>query len=342
MSATPDRQAGGVPVLTGVPVPTGPSPTVCTLCGADDAVEIIPSTLGEVEEGAWSAYACTNSGYGRHGPIVRCRQCGLVYVTPRPNHDDVLGIYTAVKDPLYVAERAGRILTFEHHLKPMERFTGPAVQTDQGKPKTRRLLDVGAYTGVFVEIAAQHGWDAWGVEPSEWAVAEARAEGLQMVRGTLEEALEEAAFAQGSFSVVTLWDVIEHVDDPLATLKAAWQALEPGGYLVVHTMDLDSLFARLMGRRWPWFMEMHLFYFTRATLRKMLETAGFTISWMGAQGRYLQAGYLASRVTALFPRMGRLVEWLVEATRLDGRPLRINLGDLFTTYARKPPADIGW
>ena len=318
------------------PTASEPTPTLCNLCGADDAVEIIPSTLDEVEKGAWSAYACTSSGYGRHGPIVRCRQCGLVYVTPRPNHDDVLDIYSAVKDPLYVAERAGRVLTFEHHLKPMERFTGPALRTNGEATRARRLLDVGAYTGVFVEIAAQHGWDAWGIEPSEWAVAEALRQGLQMVRGTLEEALETGTFAPSSFSVITMWDVIEHVDDPLGTLQAAWQALEPGGYLVVHTMDLDSLFARLMGKRWPWFMEMHLFYFTRGTLRSMLEAAGFTVSWMGAQGRYLQAGYLASRVTALFPRMGRLVERLVEATRLDGRPLRINLGDLFTTYARKP------
>ena len=70
-------------------------------------------------------------------------------------------------------------------------------------------------------------------------------------------------------------------------------------------MDLASPFARLMGKRWPWFMEMHLFYFTRHTMRMMLERAGFEIVWMGAQGRYLQAGYLASRVTALSPVLGR-------------------------------------
>jgi ubiquinone/menaquinone biosynthesis C-methylase UbiE len=235
-----------------------------------------------------------------------------------------LEIYNAVEDPLYVAERAGRILTFEHHLRPMLRFTGP--------PAGRRLLDVGAYTGVFVDIAAQHGWNAWGVEPSAWAVEEAQAQGLQMIPGTLEA----AGLAAESFDVVTMWDVIEHVTSPLATLQAAQRVLKPGGYLVVHTMDLNSLFARLAGRRWPWFMEMHLTYFTRQTLGAMLERAGFTVAWMGAQGRYLQAGYLASRVKALFPVMGRAMTWLIHKTRLAGRPLRINLGDLFTTYARKP------
>jgi len=231
--------------------------------------------------------------------------------------------YEAVEDPLYVEERAGRILTFEHHLKPMERVTGPA--------RGRRLLDVGAYTGVFVGIASEHGWDAWGLEPSAWAVAQARAQGRPMHQGTLEH----TDIPPASVQVVTMWDVIEHVTDPLRTLQAAWRVLEPGGLLVVHTMDLNSAFARLMGKRWPWFMEMHLTYFTRATMKQMLTKAGFEVDWMGAQGRYLQAGYLASRVTALMPLVGRPLEWLVSALKLRQLSLRINLGDLFTTYATK-------
>ncbi|MDF1512663.1 MAG: class I SAM-dependent methyltransferase [Anaerolineae bacterium] len=298
--------------------------TVCCLCGAASTTQIIPSTLHQVKHGSWSAYACTSSGYGRHGPIVRCDSCGMVFADPRPKSDEVLSIYEAVKDPLYVEERAGRVLTFEHHLRPMEKLTG--------KANGRRLLDVGAYTGVFVDIATRHGWDAWGMEPSRWAVEHGREQGLQMVNGTLES----STLPDASFDVVTMWDVIEHVANPLETVRAAWRVLRPGGYLVVHTMDLASPFAKVMGTRWPWFMEMHLFYFTRDTMRLMLERAQFDILWMGAQGRYLQAGYLASRVTALAPFPGRILEWWMTVLRLRKTPLRINLGDLFTTYARKP------
>ncbi len=295
----------------------------CNLCGADDAFVRFPSTLERIEHGNWSAYACTSGGYGRHGPIVQCRHCGLVYATPRPRDQAVLDIYEAVEDPLYLEEREGRILTFEHHLRPLEKFTG--------LPAHRALLDVGAYTGVFVEIAARHGWDAWGVDPGAWAVEQARARGLQMRQGTLQE----SDFPSESFSVVTMWDVIEHVTDPLGTMQAAHRVLEPGGLLVVHTMDLDSLFARLMGPRWPWLMEMHLYYFTRRTMAAMLEKAGFRVLWMGAQGRYLRAGYMASRVTALLPWLGRPLERVLTRLHLRHIPLRINLGDLFTTYAQK-------
>lgn len=308
-------------------LPSGGAPGTehvrCNLCGSDDSFVRIPSTLGRTGRGDWSAYACTSGGYGVHGPIVQCKQCGLVYANPRPQSNDVLDIYEAVKDPLYVEERQGRILTFEQHLRPMEKFAGA--------PNGRTLLDVGAHTGVFVDIAARHGWDAWGIEPSAWAVEQGREQGLHMRAGTLES----ADFSDESFSVVTMWDVIEHVLDPQRTLAAAWRVLEPGGLLVVHTMDIDSAFSRLMGSRWPWYMEMHLFYFSRRTLAALLEKNGFRVLWVGAQGRYLQAGYLASRVTALLPLFGRPLEVLATKLKVRNKPVRINLGDLFTVYAQK-------
>jgi ubiquinone/menaquinone biosynthesis C-methylase UbiE len=296
----------------------------CNLCGADAAVERYPSTIEQGERGDWRAFRCTYSGYGRHHTIVQCRQCGLVYTDPRPDGDDIVETYQAVEDPLYLEEREGRVLTFERHLKPLERLTGP--------PNGRPLLDVGCYTGVFVEIAVRHGWEAWGVDPSCWAVEQAQARGLHAIQGTLETAnLPEAAF-----DVVTMWDVIEHVTDPHGTLQQAYRLLKPGGLVVVHTMDIDSLFARLMGTRWPWLMEMHLYYFSRRTLGAMLEKCGFQVLSDQPQGRYLRLGYLMNRVGALMPLVGRPAEWLVTRFGLRGLAVSVSLGDLFTVYARKP------
>jgi hypothetical protein len=127
----------------------------CNLCGADDALVRYASTIVSSPSGkAPQSFACTHDGYGRHHTIVQCRRCGLVYTNPRLDNSDILDTYQAVEDPLYVEEREGRVLTFEHHLGPLEGITGP--------PNGRPLLDVGCYTGVFVEIAQQHGWEAWG------------------------------------------------------------------------------------------------------------------------------------------------------------------------------------
>ena len=299
----------------------------CNLCGADNGLERYPTTISPGVDGDWRAFRCTHSGYGCHHTIVQCQQCGLVYTDPRPYDQDIAATYQAVEDPLYLEEREGRVLTFERHLWPLERLTGP--------PDGRPLLDVGCYTGVFVEMAASHGWDAKGVEPSRWAVKQAQARGLQVLQGTLDT----VDLSEEVFDVVTMWDVIEHVSDPYGTLQQAYRLLKPGGLAVLHTIDIESLFARVMGARWPWLMEMHLYYFSRRTLRAMLERCGFQVVSDHPQGRYLRLGYLMNRVGALVVPVGRPIEWLVTRLRLRGVPISVNLGDLFTAYARKP-ADI--
>jgi 2-polyprenyl-3-methyl-5-hydroxy-6-metoxy-1,4-benzoquinol methylase len=297
---------------------------LCDLCGSDRYKVRFPSTLGDGAGGDLSAYRCTSSGYGQHHTIVECLSCGLVYANPRYDSGEMLARYEAVEDPLYIEERQGRVLTFERHLRPLEKIVPPG--------DGRRLLDVGCYTGVFIEIADQHGWDAWGVEPSQWAAAHARSTGLQVVEGTMAT----ADFEDATFDVITMWDVIEHLEQPSAEVGQAFRLLKPGGVLVAHTMDLDSLFARLMGRRWPWLMEMHIYFFTRRTLSKLVEKAGFRVITIKPQGRYLRLGYLATRVAAYSRPLGGALGWLFDRLRFSERAIPINLGDLITIFARKP------
>ena len=294
----------------------------CNLCGHDDTRVRFPSTLPEgTPPQNVEAFRCTSPGYGRHHTVVKCQNCGLIYTNPRFTGDEILDSYAAVEDPLYLEERDGRVLTFERHLRPLEKIKAPP-----GK-----LVDVGAYTGVFVEIAAQHGWDAYGVEPSQWAVAQARERGLHMIEGTLAS----PELTDASFDVVTMWDVIEHVADPLGELVQADRLLKPGGLLVVHTMDIDSGFARLMGGRWQWLMEMHIYYFSRRTLKHLLEKAGFTVIRIEPQGRYLRLGYFATRIGGFSPLLGRLLSKLFRVLRVNEMPVPLNFGDLVTAYALK-------
>lgn len=296
---------------------------VCNLCGGRQTRLRFPSTVADdAPPGRVEVFRCTSPGYGRHHTIVECEHCGLVYTNPRLDGSQILDSYEAVEDPLYLEERDGRVLTFERHLKPLEKLHAPP----------GRLLDVGAYTGVFVEIAAQHGWEAMGVEPSHWAVEQARAQGLNMIEGTLAT----SGLAEASIDVVTMWDVIEHLTDPLAEVQQAYRLLKPGGLLVVHTMDIDSLFARLLGGRWPWLMEMHVYYFSRRTLAALLDKAGLRVIRIEPQGRYLRLGYFATRIGGFSPLLGRLFGRLFRLLRLHETPIPLNFGDLVTAYAMKP------
>lgn len=295
----------------------------CNLCGADDWTVRFPSTLNGSHGLDVDAFRCTSATYGHHAQIVTCRRCRYVYANPRWDSAELLAAYGDVEDSTYADERAGRELTFSKHLADMELRIGPA----QG----RSLLDVGAYIGVFVEVAQQAGWNAYGVEPSRWAVEIARSRGLPVVPGT-----QHAPALQGlQFDVITMWDVIEHVTDPLGELRQAHTLLKPGGVLVVHTMDIDSLAARVMGERWPWLMDMHIHYFSRQTLAAMLEKAGFRVQWAGAQGRFLRLGYLATRVGGLHAGLGQVAQRLVRRFDLASVAVPLNFGDLFTVYATR-------
>jgi 2-polyprenyl-3-methyl-5-hydroxy-6-metoxy-1,4-benzoquinol methylase len=298
----------------------------CNLCGGEEGQPRFPNTINgfeeEIESDGTHAFRCTHSGYGRHHAIVECRNCSLVYTNPRPHAQEILDSYFTVEDELYQQERDGRLLTFERHIGPLEKLKKPP----------GRLLDVGAYTGIFVEVAGNHGWDAWGIEPSRWALAQARARGLQMIEGTLDS----GGLPDASFDVVTMWDVIEHVSDPLSVLEQAHRLLGPGGIVVVHTMNLDSLFARLLGGKWPWLMEMHIYYFSRRTLRAMLEKAGFAVLEIQTQGRFVRFTYLATRIGALLGApIGRALGGLAKAAGVGAMPVPINLGDLMTAFAVK-------
>lgn len=295
----------------------------CNLCGQDEWRIKFPATLNGSELEV-SAFRCTSPGYGHHAQIVECRHCGFVYANPRWSNEALIEAYAAVEDRTYLQEREGRELTFRKHLQSLQKFTGPA--------DGRSLLDIGAYIGVFVETAAAAGWDAWGVEPSEWAAAEAQKHGLNVIVGT-QDALE---LEGRSFDVVTMWDVIEHMDDPAAELAKAFQLLNPGGLLAVHTMDIDSLTARVMGRRWPWLMDMHLHYFSQRTLAKMLIQNGYEVIWSRAQGRYLRLGYLATRMQAWNKHLGRVTTGLVNGLGLHKVAVPVNFGDLFTVIAKRP------
>lgn len=296
----------------------------CNLCGHDDYRVRFGATSSNASRPEIDAFRCTSATYGQHPRIVQCSRCGHVYANPRWDSDELLDAYAAVEDETYVLEQSSRKRTFVHHLQALEKFSGPG----GGRP----LLDVGAYTGVFVEVACSRNWQAIGVEPSLWASSLAQSQGIPVFQGTLD--MDE--LGDRRFDVITMWDVIEHLDDPTAEIAKARSLLKAGGLMAIHTMDVNSLAAKVMGRRWPWLMDMHVHYFSQGTMRRLLTENGLEVVWIGAQGRYLSLGYLASRLGGLSRRLGRLAGGVVEVAGLNEVAVRVNFGDLFTAYARRP------
>ncbi len=294
----------------------------CPLCGADDYRVKIEDTMGTRVADPRVHYTCTSSAFGEHGRIVECRSCHLVYMNPRPHHEAVVENYGDVEDQEYIEEEQGRLETFADSLELVQKYR-----------RSGQLLDVGCHVGTFLMLAEQAGFDVAGVEPSRWGAEIARTR----INGSVHcGAIEDAPLPEGGYDVITLWDVIEHLPDPALDIRAIHSALRPGGVFVISTMDVESLFARAFGRRWPWYMQMHLVYFSRQTLCEMLRREGFQITEVSTHVRRVRLTYLASRLDGYAPAVGRLANRVLERIGLAERTVGVSFGDIFTVIARKP------
>ena len=137
-----------------------------------------------------------------------------------------------------------------------------------------KLLDVGCATGHFLKIARERGWEVKGVEISAFSVDQARKQyRLDVQTGTLET----VNLPDNFFDVVTMWDVLEHLPDPMKTITEARQILKKGGVLALSTVNIASLNAWLQKEKWRYlYPPEHLFYFTPKSLKKILHDYKFS------------------------------------------------------------------
>lgn len=136
------------------------------------------------------------------------------------------------------------------------------------------LLDVGCSYGWFLEVAAERGWRAAGVEVTDETASVARDAGLDVRTGLLHE----ARFDDASFDVVCLWDVLEHVPDVDPFLAEVRRVLRPGGLLAIQSPNVRSVMARAAGREWSWLLlPFHVWHFTPRAMRATLQRRGFRV-----------------------------------------------------------------
>lgn len=289
----------------------------CPLCGSGSWEVVRPSrysssmTVDDIRKlySASSAHVLTDQ-------VVRCPSCSLVYVNPRPATELTIAGYSEAVDPTFVAQNELRTATFRKTLRGVLRKLG------QNGGEGRRVLDIGCAGGAFPVAARELGFDAVGIEPSRWMADFARRTyGLDVRDGILKPGI----FPPGSFDMVTLWDVIEHVPQPSEVLDLAFELLKPGGLLLVNYPDIGSIVARMLGRRWPFWLSVHLFYYTRATMARQLAKAGFSVLWQEACWQSLPFGYVLERGAPYFPPAGWLIP-IVKALHLDKAAFTYNMG----------------
>ena len=294
----------------------------CFLCGAADDYDVVYEAQYDREKDFDLVRKFRASGDELLiDQLVRCRRCGFQYVNPRLRGDLIFGSYAEGEDPTYISQLEARERTFAAALAEIERANGG----------TGRLLDIGTAAGAFVAAAARAGWQAEGCEPNKWmADWGASHYGIRIRQGSVFE----QPYEDGSFDVITLWDVIEHTTNPRQMLERCRALLRPGGVLVVNYPDIGSWIAKALGRRWLFLTSVHLYYFDRRTMRRMLETTGFQVEHVRPHFQRLELDYILFRGSVLNTTLSNVSRAIVRPLGLSRAQVPYWLGQTFVLARR--------
>lgn len=191
--------------------------------------------------------------------LVKCKECGLVFLNPRPTKDSSF-VYYRDSD------------TEKSHNKPAfyEKFYYSFFRSIPGRIKGK-LLDIGCGSGRYIYVMREKGWDVKGVD---MAFTDYGRNVLNL--DICEGELPDCNFKENFFDAVTLWWVLEHLYKPLDTIKESFRILKKGGVLVIAVPNIASTEARFFKRDWfHLFVPKHIWFFSPATLKEILEKAGF-------------------------------------------------------------------
>ncbi|MFQ5531638.1 MAG: class I SAM-dependent methyltransferase [Candidatus Nanoarchaeia archaeon] len=278
----------------------------CNLCGYDKFKTFF-KTSGD-EEGV--SFFPSSDVVG-NDTLIKCKRCNLCFVHPILDENEILKEYAEYEDERFASQSKGRLITFGKNLKDIEGFTNPG-----------RILDIGTANASFLYAAKKRGWKVEGVELNKYLIRWAKENyGLDIKQGTIfQHKFKE------KFDVVSAWDVLEHVTDPMKYLNKFKELIKEDGFLVINYPDYKSYVSRLLGKKWPFYLSVHLFYFDRNTITKYLNTLGFKILQIKPHVQYLDLGYVFFRARKYVGLPAIIMEKIIKVVGLHKKQVPYWIG----------------
>lgn len=205
----------------------------------------------------------------------------------------------------------------------------------QKKKPSGKLLDVGCAFGYFIELAKGAGYEASGFDPSDYAVTQAKK--LVGPHAIQKGTVQDVSYTSNSFDIITLFDVFEHLQDPVADLLKLRTLLKKDGIIVIATGNSHSVASKIFGRRWTFYIPpQHLSFFSKTTMSVFLTKVGLKpVLWFGI-GKWLSLDYVLHLAkTTGESRFASYMHRLIGGSKLARMFLYVPLRDNMVVIATK-------
>ena len=304
------------------------SAVICRLCGNENTVLLFPERRKK-GTGDVGSFACSSFDHGHYSDIYYCSECKNGFLKDlgtdkfKSFFSQASELYEGVEDKDYIANIEARYLTNQKNVENYIDYF-----------RDKEVLEIGSYYGAFYHEVKKVCSSYQGVEPSRHA-CEYLGSKLrpvdQVYNGTIEKYLEKIG-TEKKYDTIVLFDVIEHVPDPIELLKNINSLLKEDGIVLFSTINIESAFSVVLGPFWPWFMDMHYYYFSDRGYVDMLHRSGFIRKGHKHYPYYVYFSYFVLKILSITLGVKKLPRAVDNFLRF---PIKVCFGDTVLIEGQK-------
>ena len=252
--------------------------------------------------------------------LYKCKSCKLVF-------SESIGVnfaekYIDVIDQSYIDQIEFKKKTFELFFKKIKPYLN----------KELKVLEIGSYYGILGNLINPHVKEYHGQELSTHAANYAKKNfNLNIITDQLEEYLKK----NNKYDLIIMTDVIEHLDNPFEVLTLIDKNLAERGELILSTFNFDSIFSKIMGKKYPWIIPMHKYYFSNTTINNCLDKSNLKLLDIQNDVRLISVEYLFQKFNVIFPPFKFVSDIFLKFKFIKNLTIKINLYDLKVYFCKK-------
>ena len=247
--------------------------------------------------------------------LVECINCKLIYVNPRISSVLINQAYSYNEDKKFILQNNERIESFKINLNQI-------INAINFKNKKFSILDVGSAGGAFFQSINNSLIECDGLEPNKWLVNKAKKSyGKINIYPTTLQFFKK----KKKYELITYWDVFEHLTDINNEIFYIKKFLKKNCYLILNIPDYGSVFRKILKFNWPFFLDVHLYYFNKETIELFMKNNKFELVEVIKHIQILKLGYILERAINIFPFL-KFFYSFVRICNLENLKIKYNIG----------------